>query len=105
MNNFFLTKIDLVNAAKNWASQKGFYLSISSSNSERVTLICVKGGKHRKNGEPTRTIKCESPFILHGRKQASGQWKAIISNPHRNHPPISAASVPAGRQLSDEQKS
>jgi hypothetical protein len=104
LSSNFQSKNDLVSAAKEWAVLNFFYLSVSSSTNERVVLICIRGGSHRDRGNSVRTIKCECPFRMNGRKQSDGQWKLILNSNIHNHSKIEPSSVPQGRTLSLEQK-
>ncbi len=104
MKLFYPSKIELVNAAKSWAEDNKFLLSISSSDKKRVVLVCIFSGKPRDHGKPTYSNKKECPFKIYGRVQSNEQWKVFLTNPIHNHQPIVPQSVPQGRQLTDEQK-
>lgn len=104
INLFFNSKEEFVMYSKNWAKNLSFFLSKEKSESDRVVLICVRGGRERANGEQNRTIKCNCPFKITARKQKDERWKATLTNGFHNHPPIAATSVPQGRQLSESQK-
>ena len=44
---FHLTEEELVAAAKTWAENLSFYLSIEKSYTHHVVMVCVRGGKKR----------------------------------------------------------
>jgi hypothetical protein len=47
-SNSYASKEDLVEAAKSWGKEHGYFLSIKHSERDRVVLICSKGGCHRQ---------------------------------------------------------
>ena len=57
------TKEEFVAAAKTWAKNLSFYLSIEKADTHRVVMVCVRGGKKRVTGEATRTLKGEKLLI------------------------------------------
>ena len=63
------TKEEFVAAAKTWAKTLNYFVSVDKSEEDRVILICVRGGRQRDKCEATRTIKCNCPFKVTGRKQ------------------------------------
>ena len=103
LQGFHPTKEAFVAAAKTWAKNLSFYLSIEKSDTNRVVMVCVRGGKKRATSEATITIKCNCPFKVTCLKLINGLWKASLTNAVHNHPPISA-SIAQGRQLVETQK-
>ena len=122
---FHATKEEFVTAAKIWAKKYNFFLSTDKSGIDRVVLVCVKGGRQRNvvsvAGEggaaeasktrttSSKTIKCNCPFKLTGRKQKNGLWKAMFTNKIHNHPPMTnndtcISNIPQERQMALETK-
>lgn len=100
----YCSKEELVGAAQIWARKLNFYVRKDKSECDRVTLICVRGGRQDGRGKSQRTIKCDCAFKLTGRKQMDSQWKVLLTNPNHNHPPIPVGSIPQSRALTKEQK-
>ena len=103
LNPFYPSKDELRDSVKLWAKENGFFIS-SKSDQSKVILYCIRGRKQPDSGNPTRTIKCDCPFKITGRKLSDGQWKPSLTNPLHNHPPIIPVSVSSGRRLPEDQK-
>jgi hypothetical protein len=104
LHPLYNTKEDLVDAIKTWAKTLGFYLSKDKSEKDIVTFLCIMGGRQKLNANPMRTIKCDCPFKISGRRQKTGKWKALLTNSEHNHPAIDAFSVSQGRAISEDLK-
>ena len=63
---FHPVKEEFVAAAKTWAKNLSFYLSKKKSDTHRVVMVCVRGGKKRVTGEATRTMKGAKLLIPRG---------------------------------------
>ena len=97
LQSFCSRKEEFAAAAKTWVKNLSFYLSIEKSDTHRVLMVCVRGGKKIVAYEATRTIKRNCPFII------SGLWKSLLTNAVHNHPTIST-SIAQRRQLVETQK-
>jgi hypothetical protein len=102
VRSFYQSKDELRDSVKNWAKANGFFIS-SKSDQSKIIFYCIRG-RNRDSINPTRTIKCNCPFKITGRKVADGQWKPSLTNPFHNHEPIEPLSVSSGRRLSEDQK-
>ena len=103
LDSSYDSKDQLVEGVKIWAKILNFYLAKEKSEIDRVVLNCVRGG--RLVNKTQRTIKCDCPFRITGRRQKEdGKWKAMLTNSYHNHPPINPISIPQGRQLTADQK-
>ena len=104
LHPFFNSKDEFFESARIWAKNLDFYLTTDKSETDRLVLICVRGGRQRLNDQASRTIKCDCPFKITCRKQKDQRWKVSLTNAFHNHPPISNISVPQPRKLTETQK-
>jgi hypothetical protein len=80
LSTVYPSKDELRDSIKKWAEDNGFFVS-STSDKHKIIIYCIRGGKYRDRGNPTRTIKCNCPFKITGRKLADSLWKPTLTNP------------------------
>ena len=63
---FHSSKEEFVAAAKTWAKRLSFYLSREKSDTHRVVMVRVSGGKKQSTGEATTKMKGAKYLISRG---------------------------------------